>query len=221
MGDNMINILIVEDEESIANLISLALSQRGYTSTIAINGEEGANLVESKSFDLALLDVMLPKIGGFELFEYIKNFDIPVIFITAKSAVEDRVKGLNLGAEDYIVKPFDIAELLARVDGVLRRHKKWEETLSFDDIKIDATSRIVTRGGRKVELTNKEYETLVFLLRNKNIALYRETIYEQVWNEPFMGDTRTVDLHIHRLRQKLSLKDRIESVYKVGYRFVD
>ncbi|MGN0452198.1 MAG: response regulator transcription factor [Ruminococcus sp.] len=216
----MINILIVEDEESIANLIRLALSQRGYTSTIASDGEEGANLVESRSFDLALLDVMLPKIGGFELFEYIKNFNIPVIFITAKSDIADRVKGLNLGAEDYIVKPFDIAELLARVDGVLRRHKKCEETMCFDDIKIDATSRIVTKGNKKVELTNKEYETLIFLLRNKNIALYRETIYEQVWNEPYMGDTRTVDLHIHRLRQKLSLKDKIESVYKVGYRFV-
>ncbi len=217
----MVNILIVEDEESIANLISLALSQRGYICTVAHDGEEGANLIESKSFDLALLDVMLPKINGFELFEYVKNFNVPAIFITAKSAVEDRVKGLNLGAEDYIVKPFDIAELLARVDGVLRRHRKSEDIIAFDDIRIETVSRIVTKGGKSVELTNKEFETLIFLVRNKNIALYREAIYEQVWNEPYMGDTRTVDLHIQRLRQKLKLKDRIQSVYKVGYRFVD
>ncbi len=217
----MINILIVEDEENIANLISLALSQRGYSCTIAHDGEEGANLIESRSFDLVLLDVMLPKISGFELFEYVKNFSVPAVFITAKSAIADRVKGLELGAEDYIVKPFDIQELLARVDGVIRRHKKAEELLNFDDIMIDTTSRIVTKGGKRVELTNKEYEILLYLLRNKNIALYRETIYEQVWNEPYMGDTRTVDLHIQRLRQKLSLKDKILSVYKVGYRLVD
>lgn len=217
----MNQILVVEDEKNISTLICMALSQVGYKCETAFDGEIAADMLEKKRYDLILLDVMLPKIDGFELIEYIKDYDIPVIFITAKSDVKDRVKGLNLGADDYITKPFDIAELQARVEAVLRRYSKSITHFAFDDIEVDTESMIVTKSGEPVDLTIKEFEILLLFLRNKNIALYREMIYEKVWKEPYMGDTRTVDLHIQRLRKKLGIKDRIQSVFKVGYRFVD
>jgi len=153
--------------------------------------------------------------------EYIKEFDTPVIFITAKSNVSDRVKGLRMGADDYIVKPFELTELIARVETVLRRYRKNERYIRLADIIIDTESHTVTKAGALIELTPKEYELLLLFTRNKGIALYRETIYERVWNEPYWGDTRTVDLHIQRLRKKLDLSDQIQSVYKVGYRLQD
>lgn len=217
----MNQILVVEDEKNISTLICMALSQVGYKCETASDGEIAADMLEKKRYDLILLDVMLPKFDGFELIEYIKDYDIPVIFITAKSDVKDRVKGLNLGADDYITKPFDIAELQARVEAVLRRYSKSITHFAFDDIEVDTESMIVTKSGEPVDLTIKEFEILLLFLRNKNIALYREMIYEKVWKEPYMGDTRTVDLHIQRLRKKLGIKDRIQSVFKVGYRFVD
>lgn len=217
----MNQILVVEDEKNISTLICMALSQVGYKCETASDGEIAADMLEKKRYDLILLDVMLPKIDGFELIEYIKDYDIPVIFITAKSDVKDRVKGLNLGADDYITKPFDIAELQARVEAVLRRYSKSITHFAFDDIEVDTESMVVTKSGEVVDLTIKEFEILLLFLRNKNIALYREMIYEKVWKEPYMGDTRTVDLHIQRLRKKLGIKDRIQSVFKVGYRFVD
>lgn len=217
----MNQILVVEDEKNISTLICMALSQVGYKCETASDGEIAADMLEKKRYDLILLDVMLPKIDGFELIEYIKDYDIPVIFITAKSDVKDRVKGLNIGADDYITKPFDIAELQARVEAVLRRYSKSITHFAFDDIEVDTESMVVTKSGEVVDLTIKEFEILLLFLRNKNIALYREMIYEKVWKEPYMGDTRTVDLHIQRLRKKLGIKDRIQSVFKVGYRFVD
>lgn len=217
----MNQILVVEDEKNISTLICMALSQVGYKCETASDGEIAADMLEKKRYDLILLDVMLPKFDGFELIEYIKDYDIPVIFITAKSDVKDRVKGLNLGADDYITKPFDIAELQARVEAVLRRYSKSITHFAFDDIEVDTESMVVTKSGEPVDLTIKEFEILLLFLRNKNIALYREMIYEKVWKEPYMGDTRTVDLHIQRLRKKLGIKDRIQSVFKVGYRFVD
>lgn len=217
----MNQILVVEDEKNISTLICMALSQVGYKCETASDGEIAADMLEKKRYDLILLDVMLPKFDGFELIEYIKDYDIPVIFITAKSDVKDRVKGLNLGADDYITKPFDIAELHARVEAVLRRYSKSITHFAFDDIEVDTESMVVTKSGEPVDLTIKEFEILLLFLRNKNIALYREMIYEKVWKEPYMGDTRTVDLHIQRLRKKLGIKDRIQSVFKVGYRFVD
>ena len=208
----MADILIVEDEKNISNLIEMALSRHGHKTDCVFDGESCADVLEKKHFDLILLDVMLPKISGFELMDYIKGFDTPVIFITAKSDISDRV---------YITKPFNISELQARVDAVLRRYNKAKTKLSFKDIVIDTNSRIVTKNGVQIDLTLKEYEILLLFVRNKNIALYREMIYERVWNEPYMGDTRTVDLHIQRLRKKLDLKDNIQSVYKVGYRLVE
>lgn len=217
----MSDILIVEDEFNISNLIKMALSQYGYLCECAYDGEAAANMIEKKYYDLILLDIMIPKINGFELIEYIKDYKIPVIFITAKNDTKDKVKGLRLGADDYITKPFDISELLARVEVVIRRYNKCETHIRIDDIDINTESRIVKKNGEEIELTLKEYEILLLFIKNKNIALYRETIYERVWDEPYMGDTRTVDLHIQRLRKKLDLKDRIQSVYKVGYRYVD
>ena len=156
---------------------------------------------------------------GFEMIEYIKQFNIPVIFVTAKNAVTDRVKGLRLGAEDYIIKPFDLQELLARIETVLRRFNKTKTVLEFGKIRIDISSRTVHSNGCEVSLSAKEFDLLVYLIRNKNIALRRETIYENVWNEPYYGDTRTVDLHIQRLKKKLQLGDAVETIYKIGYKF--
>ena len=172
----------------------------------------------SNSYDLILLDVMLPEVNGYELMEYIRPSGIPVIFITAKGSVEERVKGLRLGADDYLVKPFEIVELLARVESVLRRYHKYDEHIVLGDIEVDTRARTVRKNVSPVNLTMKEYELLLLFVQNKNIALFRETIYERIWESDFLGDSRTVDLHVQRLRKKLGLEDKIVAVYKVGYR---
>ncbi len=211
-------ILIVEDDASIANLIKINLTAEGYECVCAFDGKMGANFIEKDSFDLILLDIMLPEIDGYELLEYIKPMGTPVIFLTAKSSVNDRIKGLRLGADDYIVKPFQIGELLARVEALLRRYGKVNKKLAFADVEVDMVSRIVSKNGRPLELTIKEYELLVELIQNKNVALYRERLYEKVWGEPYMGDTRTLDSHIQRLRRKLGWEQYIKTVFRVGYR---
>ena len=170
------------------------------------------------NYDLILLDIMLPKINGYELLEYAQSLDVPVIFITAMGTVENKVKGLKKGADDYISKPFEIVELLARVEAVLRRYNKAERIIKILDIEIDTSSRVVTQNGVQVMLTLKEFELLLLFVRNKNIALYRDTIYENVWESEYMGESRTVDLHVQRLKKKLHWEDKIVAVYKVGYR---
>ena len=214
----MIRILIVEDEKPISNLLAANLKKSGYHCECVFDGGAAADILEKQYFDLILLDVMLPKIDGFELMTYIKTFDVPVIFLTAKASVEDRVKGLKLGADDYLTKPFEIVELLARVEAVLRRYHKTENILKVGDIVIDTASRIVWKNQQSINLTKKEYELLLLFVRNKNIALYRETIYERIWGGEYYGDSRTVDLHVQRLRKKIGLEDKIVAVYKVGYR---
>ena len=214
----MIHVLIVEDEKPISNLIRMSLTKEGFLCTCAYDGAAAADLLEKNTYDLILLDVMLPEVDGFELMEYLAPLEIPVIFITARSAVKDRIKGLRLGADDYIVKPFEIAELLARVETVLRRYHKTENRIAVGDVVVDTQSRVVTRGGKIIPLTAKEYNLLILFLQNKNIALFRETIYERVWENEYMGDSRTVDLHVQRLRKKLGWQERIAAVYKVGYR---
>jgi len=213
-------ILIVEDEEPIANLIRMNLVKAGYQCEIAMDGEEAADLIAERSYDLILLDIMLPKMNGYEVLEYAKSVDIPVIFLTAMGETQQKVKGLKLGAEDYIAKPFEIAELLARVETVLRRYQKADRRLQLFNIEIDTDSRIVLQDGKPVDLTTKEYELLLLFLRNKNRALYRETIYESVWGGEYNGTGRTVDLHVQRLKKKLGLEDHIVAIYKVGYRLV-
>ncbi len=214
----MIKILIVEDEESISDLIRMHLSRNGYSCEQAFDGKEAADCIASKHYDLVLLDIMLPEISGYELLDYIKMNDTPVIFITAMGELEDRVKGLKAGADDYITKPFEMVELLARVETVLRRYHKTSDKIEIFDITIDVSSRTVMRGTEKIPLTMKEFELLLLFVRNKNIALYRETIYENVWGGNYMGDSRTVDLHVQRLRKKMNWEEKIKAVYKVGYR---
>ena len=214
----MIRILIVEDEAPIANLVKLSLKKAGYLCDCASDGEEAAEKIGTKAYDLILLDVMLPKIDGFELMEYIRPLGIPVIFLTAKNAVSDRVKGLRMGAEDYIVKPFEIVELLARVDVVLRRYRLSEEEIHICGLDIDTRSMRVTREGQEIALTRKEYELLLFFARNPNTALYRETIYERVWGGEFEYGSKTVDLHVQRLRKKAGWTRELQAVNKVGYR---
>lgn len=215
----MTKILIVEDEEAISNLIRMSLQKAGYSCEQAMDGESAADRIAEHTYDLVLLDIMLPRMNGYELLNYIKTTNMPVIFITAMGTLDDKVKGLKAGADDYITKPFEMVELLARVESVLRRYHKSEERIEVDDVIIDIPSRTVTRQGEAVKLTLKEFELLLFLVRNRNIALYRETIYENIWQSEYMGDGRTVDLHIQRLRKKLHWEDRIHTVYKVGYRF--
>lgn len=217
----MQKILIVEDEEAIANLIKVNLTAEGYRCICAYDGKEGADYIEKGTFDLILLDIMLPEINGYELLEYVKPFETPVIFLTAKGGVNDRIKGLKLGADDYITKPFQIGELLARVEALLRRCGKTNKILSFADVEIDTVSRTVNKAGTRIDLTVKEFDLLVELIQNKNVALYRERLYEKIWGEEFKGDTRTLDSHIQRLRRKLNWDNYIKTVFRVGYRLED
>lgn len=214
----MIKILIVEDEEPISNLIKINLMRAGYSCSQAFDGLEAADIIANEHFDLVLLDIMLPGIDGYELMDYLKSIGVPVIFLTALSELNDRVKGLKAGADDYITKPFEMVEMLARVESVLRRYNKASNKLSILDVEIDVSSRVVLQNGVHVPLTMKEFDLLLLFVRNKNIALYRETIYENVWDSTYMGDSRTVDLHVQRLRRKLGWENYIKSVYKIGYR---
>lgn len=215
----MIKILIVEDDCAISNLIRFNLSRYGYSCTVCNDGLEAANLIErSTNWDLILLDIMLPNVNGYELMEYIRPLNIPVIFITAMSALDDRIKGLTSGAEDYIVKPFEIVELMARINIVLRRYNKTDSIIKYKDIEVDPENRIVKRSGNTIDLTPKEFDLFLILVRNKSITLFRDTLYEKVWDIEYSGDTRTLDLHIRRLRQKLELTDELTTVYGSGYR---
>lgn len=214
----MKKVLIVEDEKPISNLIKISLTSEGYLCKCAFDGTTAANIIEKENFDLILLDIMLPGINGYELLEYIRPYKIPVIFITAKGTVENRIMGLKLGADDYIVKPFQIGELIARVEAVLRRVSSTDKIYEVLGVEINPSSRSVTREGKQVDLTVKEFDLLVELIRNKNIALYRNQLYEKVWQEEFKGDTRTIDLHIQRLRKKLGWENHIKTVFRIGYR---
>lgn len=209
----MNKILIVEDEEAIANLIYMNLKNAGYFCEIAYDGQEGADKLSENHYDLCLLDIMLPKINGYELLSYAKSMEIPVIFLTAKGETADKVEGLRAGADDYITKPFEIIELLARVENVLRRFQKVKQTIEVLDLSIDVSSRTVLKQGKPVKLTYKEFDLLLLFVQNPNIALYRESIYERVWDAPYIGDQRTIDLHVQRLRRKTGLEKQIETVY--------
>lgn len=214
----MTKVLIVEDEPPISNLIRLSLTKNGYACKCVFDGMEAADFLEKERTDLILLDVMLPKLDGFELMEYIRPLNIPVIFLTAKNAVDDRVKGLRMGAEDYIIKSFEIAELLARVEVVLRRYGRSEDLIQMDGLRIDVRSMRVERDGMEIALTPKEYELLLLFTRNPGMALYRGTIYERVWGGELEFGSKTVDLHVQRLRKKVGWEKKLVAVSKVGYR---
>lgn len=212
----MANILVVEDEHSINRLICRNLTLVGHGCMGAYNGEEARQLLRENLFDLAILDVMLPDTSGFALFSQMG--EIPVIFLTARGAVTDRVKGLNLGAEDYIVKPFEMQELLARVNVVLRRSGKLSDKFVLDETEVDLHARTVLVRGEPVEITPQEFALLETLIRNCNVALSREQILSIAWGVDYYGYDRTVDVHIQKIRKKLLWEKRIRTVYKLGYR---
>ena len=206
----------MEDELSINELIRKNLSLTGHRCTQAFDGKTAVSLLENRNFDLLVLDIMLPGLDGYQVFE--RASGTPTIFLTAKSELADKLKGLAMGADDYLTKPFQMLELAARVEAVLRRTKKGETEFEMGDLKVDFGRHQAFLKGTAVECTPKEYELLEVLVRNRNIALSREKLLELVWGYDFDGGTRTVDVHIQRLRQKLHLENDIRTVYKLGYR---
>lgn len=212
----MAKILIVKDEKSINELIYKNLKLTGHHCTQAFDGLSAVRILESRRFDLIILDIMLPGMDGYHVFERVQG--TPAIFLTAKSELSDKLKGLTMGADDYITKPFQMLELAARVETVLRRTKKTETDFVIENVRVDFEGRQIYLQGTPVDCTPKEYELLETLIRNRNIALSREKLLELVWGYDFDGGTRTVDVHIQRLRQKLRLEKQIVTVYKLGYR---
>lgn len=214
----MNSVLIVEDEREISNFIKKELELQGYICQVASNGKIGADLIENNNYDLILLDINLPIINGHELLEYIKQISqTPVIFVTSQASTLDKIRGLKEGADDYVTKPFEMGELIARIEAVLRRYNRGREIQKIDNIEVDIEGRCVIREGKKSSLTPKEFDLLILLIQNKNFALYKEIIYEQVWGEDLEFGTRTIDLHIQRLRKKLGWEEKIKTIYKVGY----
>lgn len=215
---DMLKILIVEDEHSVVDFIRCGLAEAGYQPECAYDGLVAVDMIDRTIYDLILLDVMLPNVDGFELMRYIAPLGIPVIFLTAKTDVTDRVTGLRLGADDYIVKPFEMIELLARIDTVLKRYNKGSVEISLGDVTVNTRTHIVTKNGNPIELRSREFKLVVFLMRNRDVPLFRDTIYENVWGGDFTGDSRTVDIHIHRIRQKLGWGNRLVTINRVGYK---
>ena len=214
----MANILVVEDEIAIADLLLLNLKLAGYSGSHIDDGDGVIDAIALNKPDLIVLDVMLPGKSGFELMKEIEPLDIPVIFLTAKDGIDERVMGLKLGAEDYMVKPFAAIELITRIETVLKRCTVKETVFRIDDVEVFMEEHLVLLDGERIELTTKEFSLLVKLIENKNIALSRERLLESIWGYDYVGETRTVDVHIQKLRKKLRLESRINTVYKLGYR---
>lgn len=216
----MIRILIVEDDENISKMLAATLSIGGYGYAQCGDGLEAIGRITAESYDLILLDVMLPGADGFAVLDAIraKGCETPVIFLTALGAVADKVKGLRGGAEDYIVKPFEAVELLARIEVVLRRADKSEMRLQYGDICVDIERHTVTKNGEPVVLTPKEFDVLVFFMRNVDVAITREQLLSNVWEYNYTGESRTVDIHVQQVRRKLGLQGRLITIPKLGYR---
>lgn len=214
----MSKILIVEDDLAICELLAMNLRLVGHRYLIAYSAESARQLCQTERFDLLLLDVTLPDGDGVMLAQKLQPLGIPIIFLTAKAGLSDRLRGFDLGAVDYVVKPFEMLELLARIKSVLRRSEGLSKQAVLGDLTVLFDERRVLKAGREVALTPTEYQLLETLLRNQNIAMSREKLLELVWGYEFEGDTRTVDVHITKLRKKLGLEDIIRTVYKIGYR---
>jgi len=212
-------IMIVDDEAAIADLVEVYLKNEGYDVFKFYSATEALECVRHEELSLAILDVMMPDMDGFTLCRHIREEHFyPIIMLTAKVEDMDKITGLTLGADDYICKPFQIGELLARVETVLRRTQRMAERLEIDDVAIDPKSRTVTKAGEQVELTVKEFDLLYELMKNKNVALSRRRLYELVWQEEYTGETRTLDSHVQRLRKKLDWNEKIVTVFRIGYR---
>ncbi len=211
----MANILIVEDDRHISELVKRNLSLVGHTCTCCYDGLSGLEVLQEQSFDLILLDVMLPGVSGFDFITQVSG--TPIIFVTAKGELDDRLKGLTLGAEDYIVKPFEMLELIARINIVLRRSQR-DEIMQVGAVQVDLKKRLVLSAGKEIILTPQEFSLLEVLIINKNIALSRDKLLELAWGYDYIGDTKTVDVHIQKLRKKLGLENEIRTITKLGYR---
>lgn len=213
----MANILIVEDEEAINQLIKQNLRLAGHDCTQVYDGLEAKRVLEENNiFDVIIMDVMLPYIDGFTLMQYVNG--VPVIFLTAKSQLEDKITGLTSGAWDYLTKPFEMLELIARINLVLQKTQKDNKEVVINDVCVNLEARIVSRNGEEIEMAKQEFDLLEILIQNRNIALSREKLLDLAWGYDYMGDTRTVDVHITKLRKKLNLEQYIKTVYKTGYR---
>ncbi len=212
----MAKILIVEDEASINNLILRNLNLVGHECTQVFDGDAAVREAWNGKYDLILLDVMLPGRSGFDVIKEIPK--TPVIFLTAKDSLSDKLAGLYLGADDYIVKPFEILELIARIESVLRRTGDARDEFKFDDIVVSFRSKRVMKSGEEINLTPREFSLLETFIINRNMALSREKLIDLVWGTDFEGDTRTVDVHIQRLRTKLELGEKLKTVHRLGYR---
>ncbi len=217
MGRN--RILVVEDEEAIGKMITMNLKVAGYDTVLFQNGQEAIEaLAQNHQYDLALLDIMVPGQNGFAIMDYLKPYGIPVIFLTAKDDLDSKIQGLSGGAEDYIVKPFEVLELLIRMEKVLARANKTEDVIHIADLEINTVEHIVRQNGKEIPLKPMEFELLLVLAKNKNRAISRENLLRMVWGTDYIGQTRTVDVHIGQLRKKLDLSDHIKTVSKLGYR---
>ena len=212
----MYRIFVVEDDEAISRLLCMNLSIAGYEPVPARDGQAALEMLQSGArFDVALVDVMLPGVDGFQLMEPLKAHGVPVIYLTAKNDLESKLTGLTSGAEDYIVKPFEVMELLVRMEKVLARHCTGG-VVTFSDLTIHVEERTVLKGGRPIQLKPLEFDLLLFFVRNQNIALSREKILAEVWGLDFYGESRTIDIHVSSLRRKTGLS--IVSVPRIGYR---
>ena len=221
----MIRILAVDDEKPIVELLRLSLSRAGYSCVCAYDGIEAANLIEKEAFDLILLDIMLPDRDGLEILKdlraRVETRRLPIIMVTAKTTEIDKVKGLDMGADDYLTKPFGVMELISRVKALLRRSSGLQEDtlLQFQELVMDLEKHRVSVQGEPVELTFKEFELLRIFMQNAGIVLQRETLMNKVWGTDYEGESRTLDMHIKTLRQKIgSYGNHIKTVRNVGYR---
>jgi DNA-binding response OmpR family regulator len=213
------HILIVEDDEHIAQMIEATLGIGGYTGEVCPDGAEALRRIQSRTFDLVLLDIMLPGLDGFGVLEQLGEGAPPVIFLTAMDDVGHKVRGLKMGAEDYLTKPFEAVELLVRIEVVLRRTQRGAPTtLTFGDITVDIERHQASLADEPVALTPKEFDLLVFFLNNVDIALTRERLLSFVWGYDYAGETRTVDTHVQQLRKKLGLADALVTISRLGYR---
>ena len=214
----MVKILIVEDDPNIVKLMEATVAIGGYDCEVCSNGAEAFEKIEHMNFDLILLDVMLPDMSGFEIMRKRTNTESPVIFITAKQELTDKVRGLRLGAEDYIVKPFEAMELLARIEVILRRVKRTERIYHYGDIVVNVEEHTCRCCGEDVYLTPKEFEVLIFFIQHKDVAISRDRLLAAVWGFEYEGESRTIDIHIQQLRKKLNLKEKLVTIPKLGYR---
>lgn len=218
MNEKTYRILIVEDDKSISDLLCMNLSVAGYHCDAAEDGKQAVQMIHGSSYDLAILDIMLPEIDGFALYEHMSTKGIPVIYLSAKTDIQSKVKGLRIGAEDYLTKPFEVLELLVRVEKVLKRNECSQNVYRMDNVAIHEKEHMVLLDGNPVELKPMEYSLLLMLVRHPNMVFSREQLLQEVWGDQYFGETRTVDNHIAILRKKLNWSEKIVTVHRVGYK---